>query len=182
MNNVPQTLEAKLIRESCVVSGWPSDRPLCMARAASPKARVGPSSAAPDGRITDLLLTASQGKSERFRAERGIGKAAYLGYDLGHHTPSAVPTPGTIPEVAYRITGRFGGLPTGRISSGAISYCSTLLLGSRRRTGTDVRLGECGVGAKVPSHSCRPVGPLGSTFPAQLGALASPNWLNTNKG
>ena len=38
---------------------------------------------------------------------------------------------------SYRITGRFGGLPTGRISKGAISYCSTLLLGSRlhhRRT------------------------------------------------
>ena len=32
---------------------------------------------------------------------------------------------------SYRITGRFGGLPTGRISKGAISYCSTLLLGSR---------------------------------------------------
>ena len=32
---------------------------------------------------------------------------------------------------SYRITGRFGGLPTGRISKGAISHCSTLLLGSR---------------------------------------------------
>ena len=81
------------------------------------------------------------------------------------------------------------------ISSGAISYAAFV---ARQRMATllqvliDVRLGECGVGAKVAHslsayrdrtgsstclHSCALC-----TFPARSLAPSSPNWLNTNKG
>ena len=49
--------------------------------------------------------------------------------------------PARYQKSSYRITGRFGGLPTGRISSGAISYCSTFLAGAKPRRSSSVLLG-----------------------------------------
>ena len=59
----------------------------------------------------------------------------------------------------------------------------------------DVRLGECGIGTKVPPHSCRPVAgqdriqyitpPVRAMYLPRTASIApsqSPNWLNTNKG
>ena len=84
---------------------------------------------------------------------------------LGHHPPSAVPTPGTIPKVvvsdhwtlrrpAHRPPEQRGDLPLQHLVAGeSYSVKDVPLL----EVLIDVRLGECGIGTKVPPHSCRPV-------------------------
>ena len=73
--------------------------------------------------------------------------------------------PARYQKSSYRITGRFGGLPTGRISKGSDLPLQHLVAGESYSVKDvpllevliDVRLGECGIGTKVPPHSCRPV-------------------------
>ena len=84
---------------------------------------------------------------------------------LGHHTPITVPTLSTIPKVVVSDHRTFRGPPHRSYQQGSDlvlqhfvarqPYCvedSPLL-----HVLIDVRLGECGIGPKVPAHSCRPV-------------------------